>query len=88
MLSPRSTGGSIQMSEELLTVALNHKTNHYENMPMKYTEIFKVVKNEKFQVKNFDIFLIFAQNIDCWYTLEPSRQGGSNEYPIYVLGLK
>ena len=29
----------------------------------------------------FDIFLIFAQNIDCGYTLEPPRQGGSNEYP-------
>ena len=23
--------------------------NHYENMPMQYTEIFKVVKNENFQ---------------------------------------
>ena len=28
----------------------------------------------------FDIFLIFAQNIDCGYTLEPPRRGGSNEY--------
>ena len=28
----------------------------------------------------FDIFLTFAQNIDCGYTLEPPR-GGSNEYP-------
>ena len=27
------------------------------------------------------IFLIFAQNIDCWYSLEPPRRGGSNEYP-------
>ena len=26
-------------------------------------------------------FLIFAQNIDCGYTLEPPRRGGSNEYP-------
>ena len=34
-----------------------------------------------FQLKNFDIFLIFAQNIDCGYTLEPPRRGGSNEYP-------
>ena len=31
--------------------------------------------------KTFDIFLIFAQNIDCGYTLEPPRQGSSNEYP-------
>ena len=29
----------------------------------------------------FDIFLIFAQNIDCGYTLEPPRRGDSNEYP-------
>ena len=29
----------------------------------------------------FDIFLIFAKNIDCGYTLEPPRRGGSNEYP-------
>ena len=50
-------------------------------MPMQYTVIFKVVKNETFQQKMFDIFLIFAQNIDCVYTLEPPRRGGSNEYP-------
>ena len=27
------------------------------------------------------IFLICAQNIDCGYSLEPPRLGGSNEYP-------
>ena len=27
------------------------------------------------------IFLISAQNIDCRYSLEPPRRGGSNEYP-------
>ena len=50
-------------------------------MPMQYTVIFKVVKNENFQQSNFDILLIFAQNLDCGYTLEPPRRGGSNEYP-------
>ena len=35
---------------------------HYENT---YTKIFKFVKFENFQKKIFDIFLIFAQNIDC-----------------------
>ena len=50
-------------------------------MPMQYTEIFKVVKNENFQLNYFYIFLIFAQNIDCGYTLELPRRGGSNEYP-------
>ena len=32
-------------------------------------------------MKMFDIFLIFAQNIECKYTSEPPRRGGSNEYP-------
>ena len=54
---------------------------HYENLPMQQTEIFLALKIENFQLKNFDIFLIFVQNIDCGYTLEPPRQGGSNELP-------
>ena len=54
---------------------------HYENTPMQYTKIFNIVKYENFQLKFFDIFLIFAQNIDYVYTLEPPRRGGSNEYP-------
>ena len=53
----------------------------YENLPMQYTEVILALKIENFQLKIFDIFLIFAQNIDCEYTLEPPRQGGSNEYP-------
>ena len=48
---------------------------------MQQTEIFLALKIEKFQLKKIDIFLIFAQNIDCGYTLEPPRRGGSNEYP-------
>ena len=27
------------------------------------------------------MIFFFAQNIDCGYTLEPPRRGGSNEYP-------
>ena len=35
--------------------------------------------------KNSDIFFhISAQNIDCGYSLEPPRRGGSNEYPQYM----
>ena len=37
-------------------------------------------KSENFQIKFFDIFHISAQNIDCGYSLEPPRRGGSNEY--------
>ena len=48
---------------------------------MQYTVIFSALKIENFQLKKFDIFLILAQNIDCGYTLEPHRRGGSNEYP-------
>ena len=38
-------------------------------------------ENEKIHWKNFDIFLIFAQNIDCGYTLEPPRREPPYEYP-------
>ena len=38
-------------------------------------------KNWKFSDKISAIFHISAQNIDCGYSLEPPRRGGSNEYP-------
>ena len=47
----------------------------------KYTESFTSKKTKIFQIKNSDIFHISAQNIDCGYSLEPPRRGGSNEYP-------
>ena len=46
---------------------------HYENMPMQYTAIFHGCKIDNFQMQKIGIFLIFAQNIDCWYTLEPPQ---------------
>ena len=48
-----------------------------------YSTILKILppKNKKIQVNNSDIFHISAQNIDCGYSLEPPRRGGSNEYP-------
>ena len=48
-----------------------------------YSTILKILppKNENFQMKNSDYFHISAQNIDCGYSLEPPRRGGSNEYP-------
>ena len=48
-----------------------------------YSNIQKISppKTEKFQIKNSDIFHISAQNIDCGYSLEPPRRGGSNVYP-------
>ena len=48
-----------------------------------YSNILKILppKNEQIQLKKSDIFHITAQNIDCGYSLEPPRRGGSNEYP-------
>ena len=50
------------------------------------TRLFKYIekistKKTIFQLKKSDIFRIPAQNIDCGYSLEPPRRGGSNEYP-------
>ena len=45
----------------------------------KYIENF-TTKNGKFSDKNSDIVHISAQNIDCGYSLEPPRRGGSYEY--------
>ena len=48
-----------------------------------YSNILKILppKNENFQIKNSDVFQILAQIIDCGYSLEPPRRGGSNGYP-------
>ena len=46
---------------------------------------FDPLKNHFYRVKLgftgvYIIFLISAHNIDCRYSLEPPRRGGSNEY--------
>ena len=57
---------------------------HYENTPIQIYWKFYFQKTENFQIKISDIFHISAQNIDCGYSLEPPRRGGSNEYPQSV----
>ena len=51
-----------------------------------YSNILKILSPKKwtFSDKNSDIFHISAQNIDCGYSLEPPRRGGSNEYPEFM----
>ena len=54
------------------------------------TRLFKYIKisppkTENFQIKNSDIFRISGQNIDCGYSLEPPRRGGSNVYPQSII---
>ena len=48
-----------------------------------YSNILKNLQPKKvnFQIKILIFFHISAQNIDCVYSLEPPRRGGSNEYP-------
>ena len=49
-----------------------------------YSNVLTILppKNENFQIKKKSYILhISAQNIDCGYSLEPPRRGGSNEYP-------
>ena len=52
-----------------------------------YSNIHKILpprnekKKKKKSDKNSDIFHISAQNIDCGYSSEPPRRGGSNKCP-------
>ena len=45
--------------------------SHDVKKPIQNSAIFKTVKIDNFHMKKCDIFLIFAQNINCGYTLEP-----------------
>ena len=54
--------------------------------PITKTRLFKYIENfttkkGKLSDKKSDIFYISSLNIDCGYSLEPPRRGGSNEYP-------
>ena len=51
-----------------------------ETCPCNYRNFFQK-KKMKISLENFDMFLIFAQNIDCGYTLEPPLTSPT----IYVL---
>ena len=48
---------------------------HYENMPI---QIYR-----KFHLPNLNIFR-YKTLIDCGYSLESPRRGGSNEYPQFM----
>ena len=58
-------------------------STHYENKPTQIHVFrkFNLQKTENYQIKNPDIFHLSAQNIDCGWSLEPPRRGGSNKYP-------
>ena len=62
---------------EMASITKTHLFKYIENLPP---------KTENFQIKISDIFHISAQNIDCVYSLEPPRRGGSNEYTQSIRG--
>ena len=57
----------VKVMDQFFLLTAAYYATHYENTPM----IFHCCKNENFHMKKCDIFLMFAQNIDCGYTLEP-----------------
>ena len=57
----------------IVETEINDESCHYDDTPVQYTAIFHGCKNDKFQMKNREFFLIFAQNIDRGYTLEPPQ---------------
>ena len=54
--------------------------NITETRLFKYIENFTSKNWKKIKMKTLIFFHISAQNIDCGYSLEPPRRGGSNEY--------
>ena len=54
--------------------------SHYKNTPIQIYWKISPPETESFQIKILIFFQIPAQNIDCGYSLEPPRRGGSNEY--------
>ena len=66
---------------ELQYKQIQKKKKNYENTPIQIHWKFYHKKKAFFRIKIFDIFHISAQNIDCGYSLELPRRGGSNKYP-------
>ena len=64
----------------VMTVHCDTMADHYENTPIQIYRKFHLQKLKNIEIKNSDIFHISSQNIDCGYSLEPPRRGGSNEY--------
>ena len=46
-----------------------------------YSNVLEISQPKKWKFSNSETFHISVQNIDCGYSLEPPRWGGSNEYP-------
>ena len=59
-------------------MAPGQEANHQENTPIYILTLLNpTIGVYRVQI----IFLILLKNIDCGYSLEPPRPGGSNGYP-------
>ena len=57
-------------------------TKHYENTLFQiYWEFYHQKRKRIFRKRNLIFFHMSSPNIDCGYSLEPPRWGGSNKYP-------
>ena len=59
------------------------RTHGHTNKPKAIcpTNFFQSWGHKNWVFRSIHIFLIFAKNIDCGYSLEPPWRGGSNVYP-------
>ena len=70
----------------LITDLLHHTPDCFNFITKTCLYNFDLLKPHFYIVKLgftgvYIIFLILLKNIDCGYSLEPPRRGGSNEYP-------
>ena len=71
---PTYRSGRLDTSNSLLL-------SHYKNSPIQVYRKFHLQKTENFQIKTLILFIFLLKNIDCGYSLEPPRRGGSDQYP-------
>ena len=74
---------SVEFSTTVVLSTAVRYVYHYKNKPTNNATIYSnlnAVKFETFELKNFEFFLVFIQNIDCGHTLEPPHQSGSYKY--------
>ena len=69
-----------QNAESTFAMALASEEIHYENTPIQICRKFYLQKLEIFRLKNLIFFSYSYSKQRLWYSLEPPRRGGSNEY--------
>ena len=77
---------SLNFAAGILTLETRLKPNCLDFIPRTRLYKFDPLKPQFYIVElGFTLFLsILLKNIDCVYSLEPPRQGGSNEYTQFM----